>query len=1637
MLSDPPRIGKTDDDFQIPEYNPLKTKEEEQKPSNPKQLSLQKPPEITEKTNENNNISQTNSEKKLLDDLNFSQQPQPQKLEKSLFFLKKPRPTESLLDHSSKKVQRNFYIYLIGSNKSEGEGEETAKLPISLSRFLFQLIPETYTARFNEFYPEKEPLNEDLVDEMKLDSDLPFLHSFSKEFQATFLINLEYDTHKRLNAEAMIWFCTQNNKESLAFLQKHSYSAKENSICVVVFQPSSEKTQDPDFQEKLAAFCKTQQTSYLNFPLENPSKSFEKLLKIIQNYIEKLIKLEKDAIQRIKEPPLTTSNKLDPFLIKDLACFLVQNQGLIPQEKLEKRVFLLLGRPNDLQFSQYKRVLEPYIEKFKAIFQKSFEENFKKTHKQRLLRPAARNPLALAEDNRLVLTESEAKDLVSLALEHAVLSKTLKNRKKIKENCNKTVSLDSKLRGFLGFPSKNDFLEIKQFIEKEVAKKLDNYAENYEKTLQQRHKSAKPKVFYKSFDFLKRDFHGIEVSKQICKEKLDSFADFLVKTKGNCTFSSADLRVFTGFIGLKEFKHLEKRIERKQQEINEMRNKQRFSCSLVEENKEKSAQNLIKCNVFKKNFEKWTLIYLKNCKESQAAVAQLREKSVRKLKKFNKIVEIVPVELEETATSLTKLRKLSRVLLLVAGNKQENVENMRKFLERQLLAPKKSHSLEKLQVLLLFFSETAENSAVFEEFEAWVHENYISEKKLNIFLQEEPYFSLQTYFQHQVFSRFQSYFEKLSQKSADPQIPQPDIQGILLRKDAISSNNAFSYENFIEILSQRLFPGEGLDKELMDELFLNFFKKNAGKFETLDFNQLYFKALKKLNRLIAQTQEKVAKFEQVQRDLQVSLKKNDAEYSQDEFLAVRVAEIRGFAEINATNSKRKGAAAEEHFLEAQYGEQRHFSGKFSLKDAKINEKFLIPLQETHDFSIKLCNIDEKSQFNGLLFTLSLRDLAGTEAFPLGKLLEATISCGNIESFPELSARKTKEISLEVKFKRLIYNKEKTLLKLNKISSNLQGFRDHLSHLLRCKYEVLEVFGPKAQENADFLKGNFDFLQNLDAKETKIDASLYDNEINLIREELETQRKLIESLENARKSEEIAKTSMESELKKLTEKLQEMKEDARDEKSRLSEEIRAKTAQFSQFSQTQALNLKKLEVLSASVKDFSEKLQKKEFLKKQFCDKRQEIVDFFTAGQNSGHSPENLRKLQEYFLYVQKAILKFYNKAVIIEADVFEMKSSAIKSGLGALAGSVPFIGNMLKFLVETAVDLKKAWDERKFMRKCIKFSSLVHSQRILAEIVEHAAFETIKNSKKQELILQASDIKSSVMEKLKEKIIEFFKKAKDFFTRKKKSKTQEKLLKDLDTPAKLLGNIDGGFLCTQAVELYKQEYLQFDPQDPYNKAGLEKLFAEILANIDHKMYEKVIGFEEMKDFSAVTLLEVENKAQEIEPSHDELVSVVLELEDPVFARKLEENSDEIEVLREKQQKNERKLQELAEQHDLQNGTLENHEKRLVILEKHAVSALNFLGGLNQEIHDLNERVENLYSSMNVRYEEILKKLENNEEVPANLIKPAQKQNSLSEQSKNDPFFMYLQKSVSNSSKSLKSSVGTPNKPVLTPLGKKS
>jgi len=114
------------------------------------------------------------------------------------------------------------------------------------------------------------------------------------------------------------------------------------------------------------------------------------------------------------------------------------------------------------------------------------------------------------------------------------------------------------------------------------------------------------------------------------------------------------------------------------------------------------------------------------------------------------------------------------------------------------------------------------------------------------------------------------------------------------------------------------------------------------------------------------------------------------------------------------------------------------------------------------------------------------------------------------------------------------------------------------------------------------------------------------------------------------------------------------------------------------------------------------------------------------------------------------------------------------------------------------------------------------------------------------MILGLEGFKETFWDKLKKKVLAFLKKAKEKLFGKKK---EEKLLKDIDTPAKLLANLDAAFVCAHAasrLEIDGNNLEKFDNEDPYCKKPLIGLFVKLAQEIGPELYEKVLDFNDDK-----------------------------------------------------------------------------------------------------------------------------------------------------------------------------------------------
>ena len=266
------------------------------------------------------------------------------------------------------------------------------------------------------------------------------------------------------------------------------------------------------------------------------------------------------------------------------------------------------------------------------------------------------------------------------------------------------------------------------------------------------------------------------------------------------------------------------------------------------------------------------------------------------------------------------------------------------------------------------------------------------------------------------------------------------------------------------------------------------------------------------------------------------------------------------------------------------------------------------------------------------------------------------------------------------------------------------------------------------------------------------------------------------------------------------------------------------------------------------------------------DRKKQISDFFIA--QTKFSDENIKKLRDYFAYVQKGVLKFYERALIIETDLFQMKNknAGIASGVSALAGSVPFIGGVLKSVAKVAFDQHRKWTEKKVVKKSMKFVTLIPNADVLNEILEEMAFRLVKNPEKVSFIVKTEGEKSGFFDKIKKTFDSFMdkmfseKKKEDKKKKKKDNKKNEdedkkesnSVLKDIDNAAKMMANIDSTFICSQAALEINEEF-EFNPKDIYNKIPLTNLFFNIAKNVKQEAYDNVLNFDMQKEVPKIEL----------------------------------------------------------------------------------------------------------------------------------------------------------------------------------------
>lgn len=355
----------------------------------------------------------------------------------------------------------------------------------------------------------------------------------------------------------------------------------------------------------------------------------------------------------------------------------------------------------------------------------------------------------------------------------------------------------------------------------------------------------------------------------------------------------------------------------------------------------------------------------------------------------------------------------------------------------------------------------------------------------------------------------------------------------------------------------------------------------------------------------------------------------------------------------------------------------------------------------------------------------------------------------------------------------------------------------------------------------------------------------------------------------------------------------------------------------------------------------------------FNDLENKIKVFFTE---NNLKQSDLIKLKDYFVHFQKGVLKFYSKALLIEADLFELKKNSkkqlIKSGLAMLAGSVPFIGDILKTVVEKVGEINEKYDEMRLMSKCTKFCVLFASTERLSEILEETAFLLIKDKEKQQIIIGLDGFKDTFWSKIKEKILNFLKKTKEkIFGKGNSIKKPSSLLKEIDTPVKLLANIDSAYICANAAIMMEKDNTMgvFNEQDLYNQRPLVDLFVKLAKEVKLDVYERVLDLHEVKlnveiEFKGKNPGDIDKEIELYKPKSqlqctEEIKKLFLEdetnivKENPVYL--VEKNAFEIDldVLKEKEESLERDLERFQEKKRSSKGVLKSHEDKLSDLER--------------------------------------------------------------------------------------------------------
>ena len=585
-------------------------------------------------------------------------------------------------------------------------------------------------------------------------------------------------------------------------------------------------------------------------------------------------------------------------------------------------------------------------------------------------------------------------------------------------------------------------------------------------------------------------------------------------------------------------------------------------------------------------------------------------------------------------------------------------------------------------------------------------------------------------------------------------------------------------------------------------------------------------------------------------------------------------------------------------------------------------------------------------------------------------------------------------------KRIITEEEELILQIDKMKNVEENNKVFMNELFKFKFDMKEITADRKdqeslEQNQQWLsslyqiessdkKPQSEFLEEILEKQkekSKEKLNEFDDKyIEMKNQQEELSENQIEIEEKIRVTEE-KNIEFEKKIEELEKKINEVQKESErrdivNERDKLNEslkkgqeELRLMEMKNKSIDRKIHENINFIDKLQNQINQIKE-LQEKNLTKKE------KIVRFFSSSEEN---TEKLKKLRDYFVYLQKGVMKFYAKAVIVEADMFKIKheDSLVEKGVGFLAGSVPFIGGVLEQAFEAFGKVNNALEDRNLFAQCMKFSTIIPSSQLLSEIIEDVAFELIQDEKKVNQIfsIESESNEESFCDKIERLWENWKEKVSSIFTKPKK---KEKVLKDLNTPIKIMANIDSTFICTKAPLFYSNQTNAFNPNDIYNIDPLIKIFKEAASLLEEKHYKKALDF--LPNPSIPKILVHEKVAEIIIEQPGKKIDITDCLETPE-ERKIDIPKvfeldyslyERIESMRKKQTEALIRIEKMKDNNKTQFNGLKNHDERLEKIGKSIKTSEKFAASLMAE----NNLIKDKFDEFGKEFEEKFNNLMN-------------------------------------------------------------